>query len=175
MTFIAGFSELNMVSSVAATLDAIAMMPGKKRIVLLSSGVDTSSVSNWEILQRRIETSDVRVVAVSVPADIRRANRKKNSSTSARDDRRFLREGFAQGDRSLRTLSEATGGRVYFPKDSKAFQRDYADIAKSLRAEYSLEFSPALRDGNLHSLEVKVRRPWCHVQSRQQYLAPGPS
>jgi VWFA-related protein len=46
MNFMAGFSELNLASSITATLDWLAVLPGKKTIILLSSGVDTLC-SSW--------------------------------------------------------------------------------------------------------------------------------
>ena len=39
-----GFADLNLSSSLAVAIDSLAPLPGKKSIVLLSTGVDTSSV-----------------------------------------------------------------------------------------------------------------------------------
>jgi Ca-activated chloride channel family protein len=175
MNFMAGFGALNLASSVATILDWLAVVPGKKTIVLLSSGVDTSPVANWQTIQQKIKISDVRIVAVSVVTDLRKPAKKKHLSTDERDAHKYLKEGFAQADQSLRELSEATGGRVYFPKNAKGFERNYAEIAQLLRHEYSLEFVPPSRDGRLHTLEIKVKHSWYHVQNRQSYLAPGPT
>jgi hypothetical protein len=81
---------------------------------------------------------------------------------------------FAQADQSLRALSEATGGRVYFPRNTKEFDRAYAEIAQLVRHEYSLAFAPPSRDGRLHSIEVKVNRSSYRVNHRRAYLAPPP-
>ena len=52
VNFTAGFSELNLSSSVATTLDWLAPLQGKKTILLLSTGVDTSSPENWKAIQQ---------------------------------------------------------------------------------------------------------------------------
>lgn len=173
INFIAGFAELNLASSVAATLDWLGSVTGKKTIVLLSSGVDTSSAANWQNIQQKIQTSDVRILAVSVTWDLRKPGQKRRLSTDERNDRQYLKEGFSESDQNLRQLSEATGGRSYMPKNAKELAHAYAEIAQSVQYEYNLAFAPTLHDGLVHSLRVKVRHPWCHVHSRQAYLAPS--
>jgi Ca-activated chloride channel family protein len=172
LNFMAGFSQLNLSSSVAATLDWLASIPGKKSIVLLSTGVDTSSPENWEILERKLNTSETRLLAVSVSGDFRKPAKGRKLSHDEKSDRILVKRVFAQADQSLRALSEATGGRVYFPRNTKEFDRAYAEIAQLVRHEYSLAFAPPARDGRLHSIEVKVEHSSYRVDHRQAYLAP---
>jgi Ca-activated chloride channel family protein len=174
LKFRTGFSQLNLSSSVAFTLDWVASVPGKKTIVLLSTGVDTSSPENWEVLQRKLNTSDIRLVAVSVSGDLRKPTKGRKLSHDEKSDRIFVKQVFAQADQSLRELSKATGGRVYFPRNTKEFDRAYAEIAQLVRHEYSLAFAPSSFDGRLHSIEVKVRYSSYRVDHRQAYLAPPP-
>jgi len=72
ISFAQGFGELNLFSSIAASVDALARYPGKKAIVLLSTGVDTSPDVQWDALLTKLETSDVRILAVSLSGDIRK-------------------------------------------------------------------------------------------------------
>jgi Ca-activated chloride channel homolog len=174
VNFMAGFSQLNLSSSVAATLDWLASIPGKKSIILLSSGVDTSSPENWEVLRRKLNTSDIRLLAVSVSGDIRKPAKGRKLSHDEKSDRIVVKQVFAQADQSLRALSEATGGRVYFPRNTKEFDRAYSEIAQLVRHEYSLAFVPPSHDDKLHSIEVKVKRSSYRVDHRQAYLAPPP-
>jgi hypothetical protein len=85
-----------------------------------------------------------------------------------------VKQVFAQADQSLRALSEATGGRVYFPRNTKEFDRAYSEIAQLVRHEYSLAFVPPSHDDRLHSIEVKVKGSSYRVDHRQAYLAPPP-
>jgi VWFA-related protein len=175
MNFMVGFAELNLASSVAATLDWLAVLPGKKTIVLLSSGVDTSPAANWQIIQQKIKTSDVRILVVSVAGDLRKPTKGKKLSPDEREDRKYVKGVFAEADQSLRQLSEATGGRVYFPKSTKELVRTYAEIAELVRQEYRLEFALPSLDGRVHSLKVMAKHSWYHVDHRQNYLAPPPA
>jgi Ca-activated chloride channel family protein len=172
LNFNLGFADLNLSASVAATLDWLAPLPGKKTIVLLSTGFDTSPLENWQIVQQKLQTSDVRILAVSLSGDFRKPLKGKKRSAQNRADRDFVNEGFRKADESLQQLSAATGGRVYFPKNAAEFNRAYAEIAQLIRHEYSLAFAPPTADVQLHSLKVKVKDWSYQVDHRQAYLAP---
>src|SRR5438105_4697379 len=55
---------------------------------------------------------------------------------------RVFERRLSAADQSLRELSRITGGRVYFPKNQKEFNRACAEIAQLIRHEYSLAFAP---------------------------------
>jgi VWFA-related protein len=173
LNFNMGFGDLNLSASVAATLDWLAPLPGKKTIVLLSTGFDTSPPQNWQIIQQKLQTSDVRILAVSLSGDFRKPIKGKKRNAQNRTDQDFVNEGFRKADESLQQLSKATGGRVYFPKTAAGFNRAYAEIAQLVRHEYSLAFAPPAPDGQLHSLKVRVRDRSYQVDHRQAYLAPA--
>jgi Ca-activated chloride channel family protein len=174
LSFVNGFGELNLSSSLAITIDWIASIPGKKTIVLLSTGVDSSPPEAWKSVQKKLQTSEVRIFAVSLSADIRNPAKMKKLTPQDRSKRAEVHEGFAQADQSLHELSEATGGRVYFPKNPADFERAYDEIAQLVANEYSLAFAPTSLDGQLHTLEVRVKNSTWRVDHRQAYLAPVP-
>ncbi len=168
-----GFADLNLASSLATTIDWLAPFSGKKTIVLLSTGFDTSPPENLQTIQNKLLTSDVRILAVSLSSDFRQTEKRKKLSAQDRSNRATVKEGFVEADRSLRELSGLTGGRVYFPKNAYEFSRAYAEIAQLVRHEYSLAFAPPAADGQLHSLKVKAKHSWYQVDHRQAYLAPA--
>jgi Ca-activated chloride channel family protein len=174
LNFMAGFGDLNLSSSLAAAIDWLTTLPGKKTVVVLSTGLDTSPPEKWPMVQQKLKNSDVRILAVSLSGDFRKPVKHKKLSPQEREDRAFVKKEFAAADHSLHQLSEATGGRVYFPKNQKEFDRAYAEIAQLVRHEYSLAFTPPAHDGQLHTIQVKVKRLWCRVDHRQAYLAPAP-
>jgi VWFA-related protein len=171
ISFAQGFGELNLFSSVSATVETLGKHPGKKTIVLLSTGVDTSPDVNWDALLPKLQIADVRIVAVSLSADIRKPVKKRKLTAKEKADRAQLQAGFVEGDRSLRELSQATGGRVYFVSGEKEFAKTYAEIADLLRHEYSLAFAPPILDGKVHELRVAVKRGGLRVEHRPAYLA----
>src|SRR5260370_861308 len=146
LNFTLGFAELNLASSLASAIDWLAPLPGKKTVVVLSTGVDTSPPEKWQVIQQKLKTSDVRILAVSLAADFRKFPRWRKLSPQEREDRAFVKEGFAQADQSLHEVSQATGGRVYFPRNEKEFARAYSEVAQLVRHEYSIAFSPASND-----------------------------
>jgi VWFA-related protein len=173
LSFMAGFGELNLSSSLANTIDWLTPLPGKKTIVLLSTGVDTSESANWQDIQKKLEISDIRVLAVSLSGEFRKPAKAKKLSPQARSDRTYVTQVFTEADRSLRKISELTGGRAYFPQDAKEFDRAYTEIAQLIRHEYSLAFAPVSHDGERHSIEVKAKQPSYRVDHRRAYVAPN--
>jgi Ca-activated chloride channel family protein len=172
-----GFSQLNLSSCLNTVLDWLATLPGKKTVVLLSTGVDTSPQQATQLVLSRMQTGDVRVLCVSVSGPMR--NGKKGSSKQLQQ----LAEDFADADARLRTLADATGGRVFFPENAKAFQEIYRQVAQLVRNEYSLAFVPPAADGAIHTIDVKVNlpppqpdskfpAPTYRVDHRKAYLAP---
>lgn len=154
LNFNLGFGALNLSDSIAGVVDWLDKTPGKKTIVVLSSGVDTSAPDAAASLLQRLQVGDVRVLAVSLAGELRPAapSKKKALSSAAI----LSAQQFAAADEVLRQLAAATGGRAYFPTDTKGFVAAYAEIAQIVRHEYSLGFMPKQLDGKVHRLEVRV-------------------
>ena len=172
LNFMAGFAQLNLSSSLASAIDWLAPFPGKKTVVVLSTGVDTSPPEKWQVIQQKLKTSDVRILAVSLAGDFRKFPKWRKLSAQEHEDRAWVKQVFAQADQSLRELSQATGGRVYLPRNEREFERAYSEIAQLVRHEYSIAFSPPANDGQLHTIQVEVKRLWWRVDHRQAYVAP---
>jgi Ca-activated chloride channel family protein len=175
-----GFGNLNLSRSLSTVLDWLAKMQGKKTVVLLSTGFDTSDPGEPVALLTRLKTTDVRILAISLGTELRSpAPKFKDKSQPPPEKTAITEQGFAEADRFLRELTETTGGRVYFPNHSKDFSAVYAEIAQLVRHEYSLAFAPPVNDGKLHTIEVHVASPSdsalaYRIDHRRAYLAPAP-
>jgi VWFA-related protein len=160
LRFNLGFAQLNLSSSIATALDWLARVPGKKSLVLLSTGVDTSPSAAAQNLLARLKSTEVRVLAVSLGGELRGSNlpEKKHSKKGQppAEKTQAATEGFAQADEVLRAIAEANGGRAYFPRTIQDFAAVFTEIAQLLRHEYNLGFVPPAHDGKLHSIEVRV-------------------
>ena len=168
-----GFADLNLSSSLSTMLDWLERLPGKKTIVLISTGVDTSPESAAVALQARLQTGEVRILCVSTSGPLR--NGKQGSKVKIQQ----TQDEFAAADRRLQAIASLTGGRAYFPMNAKAFQETYKEVAEIVRHEYSLAFALPAADGALHSIDVKVDRPGVpgkvtayRVDHRRGYQAP---
>jgi VWFA-related protein len=175
-----GFGALNLSASLSKVLDWLTSVRGKKTIVLLSTGVDTSSTKQIQDLLNRLQTTDVRILAVSLTGDLRNpppaATKRKSPSPKVA----FTSQQFAEADTLLRQIAQTTGGQAYFPANSNELPAVFAHVAQIVRHEFSLAFIPPAHDGAIHSLEVRVTAqsgepagaPAYRIDCRRAYLAP---
>jgi Ca-activated chloride channel homolog len=177
IAFNLGYGALNLSSSLNTILDWLAPIPGKKTVVLVTTGVDTSPQAAMQSAFARLQASDVQVLAVSMNGPIRSAK------DAGKGKYQQTIQAFGEADAWLSTLAEATGGRAFFPENAKAFQETYRIIAEIVRHEYSLAFAPPSADGAIHSIDVKVEsttkspgdKPVDYrVDHRKAYQAPKP-
>ena len=155
LSFNLGFGSLNLSASLSKVLDWLAPVSGKKTIVLLSTGVDTSSTKQIQDLLQRVKTSDVRIMAVSLTGNLRSppaAGKKKAPPARAA----LSAQQFAEADMLLRQIAESTGGLAYFPSNANELPAIFEQIAQIVRHEFSLAFAPPIEDGAIHALEVRV-------------------
>src|SRR5579862_374473 len=197
-----GFGSLNLSKSLNTVLDWLAKTQGKKTIVLLSTGIDTSSPADIDAALSHLRISDVRLLAISLSGAMRAPTepakgkkKKKDKSTDEEEAQKaaaktaFAQQGFEEADRLLRALTDATGGQVYFPNNPQDYATMYAQIAQLIRHEYSLAFAPSVHDGKVHTLEVRVTptqptpstdstspqsAATYKISNRRAYVAPAP-
>jgi Ca-activated chloride channel homolog len=183
LRFNLGFSALNLSSSVSKTLEWLASVQGKKSIVLLSTGVDTSSSNEAASVMQKLKINDVRLLAVSLTGGLENPQLTNKKKSSAKTSTQATQQ-FEQADQLLKRMAESTGGRAYFSRNANEFSAAYAEIAQLVRHEYSLAFAPPARDGLVHVIEVRVDAPKTsppnpafpayRIDHRQAYLAPEP-
>lgn len=190
-----GMGDLNFYDSISGVLDWLGPATGKRALVLLTTGLDSSPPARWDALVRRLRSQDVVIFSVALGGPLRGEKTKKSKTRkdAAKSDDRETEaapesaadEGFAKADHALRTLATMTGGRAYFPESEKDFVPMYHEIATALRHQYLLGIAPA-HDGQFHSLTVEVldangqpmtlpaKKPVVRVFAREGYLAPEP-
>ncbi len=179
-----GAARLNLYAGLAAVLDSLAAWPGKKSIVLLSTGLDTAGESRKHALFEKLRGLDVAIFSLALGGTLRDYSGDAGTSPAQRPASPGL--SFAQVDQDLRTLAERTGGRAYFPRKAQDLPRIYRELAALLRNQYRLGIALAGRDGAFHRIEVQVRdargRPLAAregksgytITARPGYVAPAP-
>jgi VWFA-related protein len=190
-----GMGELNLYDSISTVLDWLGSSVGKKALVLLTTGLDSSSPPNWDALVGKLRGEDVVIFPVALGGSLRgepgRKSKPKKKSSSMEGKQKLESppvagaEVFAKGDAALLSLASMTGGHAYFPKSANDFVPIYRQIAYELRNEYVLGIQPA-QDGEFHSLTVEVianaakspvphaKTPAYRISARAGYLAPKP-
>ncbi len=182
LRFNVGFGQLNLASSLATVLDWLAQVPGKKSLVLLSTGFDTSPSVDAQKFLAHLESTDVRVLSISLGGELRGTNsaEKKHSKKDPppSEKAQAAAEGFAEADEELKAIAAANGGRAYFPRTTKDFAAVFTEIAQLVRHEYNLGFAPPAHDAKLHSIDVRLTNSdpptaaTFRVDHRQAYVAP---
>jgi len=76
--------------------------------------------------------------------------------------------------RSLDSLTEATGGEAFYPKDLDDVDRIAHQVAKDLRNQYSIAYSPTNQklDGSYRQIKIVVNGPGHPIaRTRSGYYA----
>lgn len=183
LRFNLGFGTLNLSSSISKVLEWLKNVRGKKTIVLLATGLDTSAPKEMAAALQQLKTGDVLLLAVSLSGGLENPQARNKKKTPKKNYTEVAQE-FEQAEQLLRQLAESTGGRAYFPRNRDEFNAGYAEIAQLVRHEYSLSFAPPALDGSVHAIEVRVSNPQAsgpngvvatyRVDHRQAYEAVAP-
>ena len=133
---------------------------GRKTIILISDGEDTTSKTKFFEALIAAHQSDAVIYSIS------------NSRRGF-----FLRgnTGGGGGDPgTLKKFSEETGGAMFFVDSQNSFQKIFDQIAQELRTQYSLGYisSNHARNGKFRQIRIVPRNSNYTVRARKGYYAP---
>jgi Ca-activated chloride channel homolog len=79
-----------------------------------------------------------------------------------------------RGDKILEQISDATGGRAFFPFKMKDIKTSFSAIEDELRSQYVISYHPANfdADGRFRSIEITSLKKDLQVRARKGYFAP---
>jgi VWFA-related protein len=118
---------------------------GRRTIVVVTDGVDTSSASQTEVAKRAIGGLFM-IYAIGL-------------------------EGKGLSPK-LTELIAQTGGGHFDLRRQDDLGAAFTRLQTELRHQYLVGFTPALLDGLTHTLEVRMKRPGFTVQAARQFVAP---
>jgi Ca-activated chloride channel family protein len=75
-------------------------------------------------------------------------------------------------DPDLRRLADDSGGGYFEVTSAERLGPLFTRVAEELHHQYWLGYAPPLRDGKVHRIAVKVKRPGMIARARQTYVAP---
>ena len=130
----------------------------RQAIVVLSDGEDTTSLKSYDDVADLAKRSDVAVYAIGL------------RERAPDEPRRF-----SQSDFALRSLSQVTGGRVFFVDDARQLPAIYNQIADELATQFVIGYNPknTKRDGAWRQVNVRVSRPETIARTRTGYFGPS--
>jgi VWFA-related protein len=79
-----------------------------------------------------------------------------------------------KGDDVLKAISDATGGRAFYPNRIEDVGSSFTGIEEELRSQYLLEYRPAnfKQDGAFRTIYLQANDPRYHVRTHTGYFAP---
>lgn len=118
---------------------ALEKRPGRKVIVLISDGGDTSSKTDYKEALRAAQISEAMIFSIiMVPIE----------ADAGRD---------VGGEHAMIQLSEDTGGKYFYASNTAQLDRAFAGIGDELRTQYLLAYYPIQRVGpEFRRIEIKL-------------------
>ena len=136
---------------------------GRKAIILISDGEDTTSKVKFNEALFAAHTSDTIIYAIS------------NSFRSGLFPYgRSRRTGSGGGDiGTLRKFSTETGGATFVVNNQNTFSKIFEQIAQELRSQYSLGYNSTnpVRDGKFRQIKIIPRDSSYTIRARKGYYA----
>jgi Ca-activated chloride channel family protein len=127
----------------------------KKVILVLSDGNDTASMETLEKLVAKARQSEVLIYGIGILGEEEPRESKK-------------------AQRALKALTEASGGTVFYPKQLLDVEKMSLEVAREIRNQYIIGYSPTLQalDGSFRQIKVSVSGPGRPVvRTRNGYYA----
>jgi VWFA-related protein len=114
----------------------------KKVLVVVTDGNDNSSTITLENLVKASQQSEVLIYGIGILSEEERREAKR-------------------AERALNELAVATGGEAFFPKDLSEVDRIAQQVARDIRSQYTIVYSPTNQtmDGSFRQIKVAVNAP----------------
>ena len=114
----------------------------KKVILVVTDGNDNASMISLENLVKNAQQAGVIMYAIGLLSDEERREAKR-------------------AKRALDALTEATGGEVYYPKELADVDRIAHQVARDIRNQYTITYTPSNQalDGSFRQIKVVVNGP----------------
>jgi Ca-activated chloride channel homolog len=127
----------------------------KKVLLVITDGNDNASNVSLESVVRHSNQADTLVYAIGLFTE-----EEKHEASKAR--------------RALKELTSATGGLAFYPKDVNEVQALAVEVARDIRRQYTIYYTPAVQalDGSYRQIKVTVEAPGKPtVRTRSGYYA----
>jgi VWFA-related protein len=143
------FHESNIFDALADVTERLQDVKGKKAVLVLASGIDTFSRLTLDKTIAKLKQTDVTVYCVGVAEQMFVRTIDNGGLT------------YLQAQNQLKTFAEMTGGRTWFPRFDGEIPGIMADVAGSLRNEYSLGYisTNSNHDGKYRKIKVALVAP----------------
>lgn len=163
----------------------LARVAGRKAVVLLTDGVDTTSKhASFESCIRAAETSDVTIFPVQYPTYTDFSDNPQRETYASGSfagvahvtkNGGFASDAYKRATLFLRLLADKTAGHFEFADSAKNLAHSFESIARHLRERYVLGYYPKSKIAERRAIQVKVLVPGTDVHTRRHYIYRSPS
>ncbi|HSE97476.1 MAG TPA: VWA domain-containing protein [Blastocatellia bacterium] len=146
----------------ATAEEQLSKVEGRKAIIILSDGDDTSSKVTYEQALAAVVRSGAVVYVVSKARAIMAIAGK------------FYRARFERAEHLMKNLATRTGGDIFSPLKDEEMKDIYARVARELKNQYIITYisKNEKRDGALRRVSVYLTRSGYSARTRDSYYAP---
>jgi Ca-activated chloride channel family protein len=141
--------------AVAASLDELKGIEGRRVILVFTDGDDTESHTRLGTVIDRARADEVMIYAIGLESNYFNGQRMVRSKP----------------DNGLRRISDETGGGYFELQKTADLAPTFTRVAQELHSQYVLGFTPTLLDGKVHKLAVRMKQPGMTARARRSYLA----
>jgi len=134
------------------SMSKLASVEGRRVVLLFTDGDDEGSRdSTLDAVTKRAESEDFMIYSIGFESHVLGVT--------------------THPDKGIRRLADATGGGWFELNKADDLNSTFTRVADELHRQYVLGFTPAVLDGKLHQVEVRVRQPGMKARARKSYLA----
>jgi Ca-activated chloride channel family protein len=145
--------------AVDESIERLLPVAGRKVVLVFTDGEDTASKVGAGKVMDKAREKDVMIYAIGLQVTYFNGQQRVRTSP----------------DRALKKLAEDTGGGYFELKRSADLGETFTRVANELHSQYVLGFSPEVRDGRVHKLEVRVKKGGMNARARKTYVAAAPT
>jgi Ca-activated chloride channel homolog len=146
------FSESNFYDAMLTALNQLAGVPGRKALLVLTTGIDTFSRATFGDVLARAEEVSAPVYVFNLGELARRRAVSASGGMLARVD-------WARAERQLTRLAQVTGGGAYPRAGSTEPEMMYDEIVEELRVRYVFSYAPHIDGTGRQTVQIAIRDP----------------
>lgn len=133
------------------SMTALSGLDGRRVVLVFTDGDDNESKRSLKDCITRAQNEEFMIYAIGFHSQI------MGQITSP--------------DSGLKKIAAETGGGYFELSKTADLNPTFTRVATELHSQYVLGFSPAVLDGKLHVLDVRVKNPALLVRARKSYVA----
>lgn len=141
--------------ALALGLDELKGVDGRRVILVFTDGDDAGSRIGLGTVIERARAEETMVYAIGLESNYFNGQRQVRSKP----------------DGGLKRLADETGGGYFELEKTADLAPTFTKVAQELHSQYLLAFDATQRDGRVHKLTVKVKKPGLSARARRSYVA----